>query len=88
VVRRHVRTGTIPITHTPARLTASTVRNGSLAECLSVSARGITGAGAVADIGVAQDIGDAVDGVAQDTRAATLADTDGAMLAGPTDAAM
>ena len=34
------------------------------------------------------DIGDAVDMVAQATRAATLADTDGAMPAGRTDAAM
>jgi hypothetical protein len=86
VVRRYVRTGTIPITPTPARRTASTVRNGSLAECLSVSAPGM--AGVMVDIGVARDIGDAVDGVAQATRAATLADTDGAMPAGPTDAAM
>ncbi len=86
MVRRYVRTGTIPITPTPARRTASTVRNGSLAECLSVSAPGM--AGVMVDIGVARDIGDAVDGVAQATRAATLADTDGAMPAGPTDAAM
>jgi hypothetical protein len=86
VVRRYVRTGTIPITRMPARRTASTVRNGSLAGCLSVSARGM--AGVMVDIGVARDIGDAVDMVAQATRAATLADTDGAMLAGPTDAAM
>lgn len=83
MVRRYVRTGTIPITRMPARRTASTVRNGSSAECLSVSAPGITGAG------VMVDIGDAVDGVvAQAMRAATLADTDGAMPAGPTDAAM
>ena len=88
MVRRYVRTGTIPITRMPARHTASTVRNGSLAECLSVSALGITRAGVMVDIGVARDIGDAVDMVAQATRAATLADTDGAMPAGPTDAAM
>jgi len=81
VVRRCVRTGTIPITRMPARHTASTVRNGSLAECLSVSAPGMAG--------VMVDTGDAVDGVvAQAMRAATLADTDGAMPAGPTEAAM
>ena len=86
MVRRYVRTGTIPITHMPARRTASTGRNGSSAECLSVSALGM--AGVMVDIGVARDIGDAVDGVAQATRAATLADTGGAMPAAPTDAAM
>ncbi len=86
MVRRYVRMGTIPITRMPARRTASTARNGSLAGCLSVSAPGM--AGVMVDIGVARDIGDAVDMVAQATRAATLADTDGAMPAGPTDAAM
>ena len=86
MVRRYVRMGTIPITRMPARRTASTGRNGSSAECLSVSALGM--AGVMVDIGVARDIGDAVDMVAQATHAATLADTDGAMLAGPTDAAM
>ncbi len=49
-VRRYARMGTIPITRMLARRTASTVRNGSLAERLSVSARGITGAGGTADI--------------------------------------
>lgn len=88
MVRRRVRTGTIPITRMPARRTAFTVRNGSLAECLSVSAPGITGAGVMVDIGVVRDIGDAVDGVALAMHAATLAVTDGAMLAGPTDAVM
>ncbi len=80
MVRRYVRTGTIPITRMPVRRTASTVRNGSLAERSSVSAPGMAG--------VMVDIGDAVDMVAQATRAATLADTDGAMPAGRTDAAM
>ena len=84
MVRRYVRTGTIPITRMPVRRTASTVRNGSLAERLSVSAPGM--AGVMAGIGVARDIGDAADMVAQVTHAATLADTDGAMPAGPTDA--
>lgn len=88
MVRRYVRMGTIPITRMPARRTAFTARNGSLAECLSASAPGITRAGVMVDIGVARDIGDAVDMVAQATHAATLADTDGAMPAGPTDAAM
>ncbi len=88
MVRRRVRTGTIPIIPMPARRMAFTVRNGSLAECLSVSAPGITGAGVMVDIGVVRDIGAAVDGVALAMHAATLAVTDGAMLAGPTDAVM
>ena len=86
MVRRYVRMGTIPTTRMPARRTAFTARSGSSAECLSVSALGM--AGVMVDIGVARHIGDAVDMVAQATHAATLADTDGAMLAGPTDAAM
>ena len=48
-VRRYVRMDTILITPIPARRTASTVRNGSLAECLSVSAPGITGGGDTVD---------------------------------------
>ncbi len=48
-LRQYARTGTTPIILTPARRTVSTVRNGSLAECLSVSAPGITGDGDTAD---------------------------------------
>ena len=49
VLRRYARTGTIPIIPMPARRTVSTVRNGSLAERLSVSVPGITGDGDTAD---------------------------------------
>jgi hypothetical protein len=62
----------------------TTVRSGSRAACLSVPGLGITGAGVMADTGVARVIGGAVDGVAQAgvmdmedgaTAAATLEDT-------------
>jgi hypothetical protein len=80
--RQHVRTGTIPIIRMPAHRTASTVRNGSLAECLSVSALGTTGAGATADTTVGRGIGGMLVGVAQAGAmdAATLAVTDAVML--------
>jgi hypothetical protein len=87
--RRHVRMGTIPIIRMPARRTASTVRNGSLAECLSVSALGTTGAGVTADTTVGWGIGGMLVGVAPAgamdagtlvvTAAAMLEDTPGAV---------
>ena len=80
-LRRYARTDTIRIIHMPARLTASTARNGLLAECLSVSVPGITGDGDTADTTVdtmvARDTTDAViTGAAATTAMAMLEDED------------
>lgn len=56
-----VHTDTIPIIHTLAHPTGTTVRSGLTADCLSALVRGITGVGTMIDIGVVVEIGIIVD---------------------------
>ena len=81
-----VRTDTIPIIHTPAHHTGTTVRSGLTAECLSAPVRGITGVGATVDIGVVVEIGAMAATGARDGVMVMPEDTDAAMPEG-TDAA-